>query len=41
MDNGTMPGSTITMTPASTYMTIEAWEEMTPKMCSGMQQLDK
>jgi hypothetical protein len=36
MDNaGAMPGLTITITP-STYMMIEAWEAITPKMCSGM-----
>jgi hypothetical protein len=31
---------TITITP-STYMMIEAWEAITPKMCSGMWQLNK
>jgi hypothetical protein len=39
-DNGAMPGSTIVMTP-NAYMTIEAWEEITPMMCSGMRQLNK
>jgi hypothetical protein len=35
-----MPDLTIAMTP-STCMPIKAWEEITPKMCSGMQQLIK
>jgi hypothetical protein len=40
LDNGAMPDSTIAMTP-TTYMMIDAWEEITPKMCSGMQGLNK
>jgi hypothetical protein len=35
-----MAGLTIAMTP-SAYMTIEAWEEITPKMCFGMRHLNK
>jgi hypothetical protein len=39
LENGAMAGSTIAMTP-SAYMTIEAWKEITPKMCFGMRRLN-
>ena len=39
LDNGAAPGSTVIMTQ-NTFMTIEAWEAMTPKLCSGLRKIN-
>ena len=38
-DNGAAPGSTVLMTQ-NAFMTIEAWEAMTPKLCAGLRKIN-
>ena len=40
VSNGAEVGSTVVMTP-NAFMTTEAWEGMTPKLCVGLRKISK